>query len=159
MGTPAANSHDVVFAYGTALQAARDLNALAIEIHEKQTAWAGEAAKAVIGWEGGHRDFFNSNLITLGTDAAFIIGGLTLLADLFAAAWATARGEQDRINWARWVQAQKDDDWWGEDVVDFFYEEDMGEPPADPPRPTAEDGYQPTRQPIHPEYQHTPVYA
>lgn len=159
MGTPAANAQDVVFAYGLALQAARELHALAGVVNDKQTSWAVEASKAVVGWEGGHRDFFDANLITSGADATAIRNALRQLADLFAAAWATARGEQDRINWARWVQAQKDDDWWGEDVVDFFYEEDMGEPPADPPRPTAEDGYQPTRQPIHPEHQHTPVYA
>ena len=39
-------------------------------------------------------------------------GALRSLADLFAAKWAEARGEQNRINWARWVQAEKDDDNW-----------------------------------------------
>ena len=80
------------------------------------------------------------------------------MANLFATKWAEARGEQDRINFARWVQAEKDNDGWLENTVDFFYEEDHGEPPGNPPVPSAP-GYWPTRDPIHPEFENRSVPA
>lgn len=152
MGGPSPSSADVRFAFDLALEAARQLYTLSDVIEDRQIAWSTAAGKATDSWEGGHRDHFTGNLATAEADAGEIKGALRTLADRFASTWAQARGEQDRINWARWVQAQKDDDWWGEDVVDFFYEEDHGEPPPNPDPPTSPD-YLPTRQPIHPEYE------
>jgi hypothetical protein len=92
-------------------------------------------------------------MTTEGTDASTISGGLVTLANLFATKWAEARGEQDRINFARYVQHEKDDDGWGENAVEFFSgEDDYGEPPGNPPVPSAPD-YAETREPIHPEFE------
>lgn len=152
MGGPSPNSANVNFAFDLALETARDLHELASAVSTAQWNWGLQAAGATAAWEGGHRDTFDANLKTADADAGEIVEALISLAGLFASKWAEARGEQDRINWARWVQAQKDDDWWGEDVVDFFYEEDHGEPPPNPDTPAGPD-YLPTRDPIHPEYE------
>jgi hypothetical protein len=152
MEAPSASSADVRFAFDLALEAARQLHTLAGVVEDEQTAWSTAAGKATASWEGGHRDHFTDNLATAEADAGEIKRALRTLADRFASTWAQARGEQDRINWVRWEQAQRDDDWWGEDLVDFFYEEDHGEPPPNPATPTAPD-YLPTREPIHPEYE------
>ena len=75
------------------------------------------------------------------------------MANTFAAEWADARGEQDRINHARYVQHEKDNDSWAEDGVEWVVgEDDYGEPPANPSVPQPPD-YEPTREPIHPEFE------
>jgi hypothetical protein len=153
MGGYSASSTNVNFAYATALQAAHDLHKLAGVIFDKHDARAGEAVLAVDGWEGGHRDTFDTKMTTEGTDAETIRGALVTLAGKFASEWAAAWGEQDRINFARYVQKQKDDDSWVEDGAELVVgEDDYGEPPADPPVPQAP-GYAPTRAPIHPEHE------
>jgi hypothetical protein len=153
MGGYSANSANVNFAFDLALQAARDLHTLSGVVTSKHSARSTEAGKATDDWEGGHRDTFDSKMSTEGTDASTISSALVSLANLFASKWAEARGEQDRINFARYVQHEKDDDGWGENVVEFFSgEDDYGEPPANPPVPSAPD-YSPTRAPIHPEYE------
>jgi hypothetical protein len=153
MGGYSASSSNVNFAFDLALQAARDLHELSGVFTSKQQARSTEADKATDEWVGGHRDTFNSKMSTEGTDADTISGGLVRLANLFATKWAEARGEQDRINFARYVQHEKDDDGWGENTVEFFAgEDDYGEPPANPPTPEAP-GYAATREPIHPEFE------
>lgn len=155
-----ASSANVVFAYDLALSAARELDELARVVQDRHEAWVTEAGKVTPDWEGGHRDTFTHNLSTAGTDAATVSQALRSLADLFAHKWAEARGEQNRINWARWVQAEKDDDNWLENTWEWFAgENDYGEPPANPPAPSAENNYAETRlsgQPvvIHHEYEH-----
>jgi hypothetical protein len=153
MGGYSANSANVNFAFDLALQAARDLHTLSGVVTSKHGARSTEAGKATDDWEGGHRDTFDSKMTTEGTDASTISGALVTLANLFASKWAEARGEQDRINFARYVQHEKDDDGWGENVVEFFGgEDDYGEPPGNPPVPSAPD-YAATRSPIHPEFE------
>jgi hypothetical protein len=153
MGGYSANSANVNFAFELALETARDLYTLSGVVEEKHGAWATEAGKAQDGWLGGHRDTFDHNLSTAGTDAGNIKEGLRTLANLFASKWAEARGEQDRINWARWVQAEKDDDNYLEDGVEWIAgEDDYGEPPPNPDTPVSPD-YAPTRDPIHPEFE------
>lgn len=148
-----ASSANVNFAFDLALQAARDLHTLSGVVTSKQDARATEASQAVDSWEGGHRDTFDSKVSTSDADADTISSGLVTLANLFATKWAEARGEQDRINHARYVQNEKDNDSWGENAVEFFAgEDDYGAPPENPPVPTAPD-YAPTRDPIHPEFE------
>jgi hypothetical protein len=90
---------------------------------------------------------------TEGTDADTIRSALVTLANRFASEWAAARGEQDRINHARYVQHEKDNDSWGENAGEFFVgEDDYGGPPEDPRVPEAPD-YAVTREPIHPEFE------
>jgi hypothetical protein len=153
MGGYSANSANVNFAFDLALQAARDLHQLSGVITDKQQARASEAGKTTHPWEGGHRDTFNSKMATEGTDAETISSALVTLANLIASKWAEARGEQDRINFARYVQHEKDDDGWGENTVEFFSgEDDYGAPPENPPVPPSPD-YPVTRSPIHPEFE------
>jgi hypothetical protein len=163
MGGYSANAANVNFAFDLALETAADLYELAGVVDEKHSAWVTEANKGTGGpagsnaagvWNGGHRDTFDHNLATAGTDAGNISSGLRELADLFASKWAEARGEQDRINWARWVQSEKDDDNYAEDAVEWVAgEDDYGEPPPNPETPSAP-GYEATRDPIHPEFEH-----
>lgn len=162
MGGYSANAANVNFAFELALETASDLYQLAGAVDEKHSAWVTEANKATGGaaggtgpgvWNGGHRDTFDHNLSTAGTDAGNISQGLRDLANLFASKWAEARGEQDRINWARWVQSEKDDDGYAEDAVEWVAgEDDYGEPPPNPPTPEPP-YFSVTRDPIHPEFE------
>jgi len=159
MGGANPNQADIVFPYTLALSAARDLYKLAGDVESKAGSWATEAGKAVDGWAGGHRSTFDHNLTTANTDANSVKAALRSTANKIAEAWAQARGEQDRINFARWVQAQKDDDDWLENSWEWVAgEDDYGEPPGNPGTPQPPD-YAATRQPIHPEYEHGPVTA
>jgi hypothetical protein len=144
---------NVNFAFDEALQAARDLYELSGVVDAKQDARATAAVSGVEGWEGDHRTAFDTKLTTEGTDADTIRGALISLADLFASEWAAARGEQDRINHARYVKHEKDNDSWAEDGVEWVAgEDDYGAPPGDPAVPESPD-YAPTREPVHPEFE------
>ena len=155
MGGVSASSTNVNFAFATALSAARDLHALAGVLYTKHDARAGEATTAVDGWEGGHRTTFDTKMTTEGTDVESLRGALVTLAGKFASEWAAAWGEQDRINFARYVQAQKEEDSWVEDGTELVVgEDDYGAPPDDPPVPQAPD-YEVTRAPMHTEYENS----
>jgi type VI protein secretion system component VasF len=153
MGGYSANSQNVNFAFDLALQVARDLHTLSGAVSAKQDARATEATKAIDSWEGGHREAFNSKMTAEDTNAGTVSSALVTLANLFASKWAEARGEQDRINHARYVQHEKDDDSWVEDGYELVAgEDDYGAPPDNPSAPSPPD-YTPTRDPIHPEYE------
>jgi hypothetical protein len=153
MGGVTASSTNVNFAFDRALEAARDLYSLSGVVRSKHTARAEEAELAKDGWEGGKRTDFDTKLTTEGSDVDTIAGALVSLADLFASEWASARGEQDRINFARYVANERDNDGWGENLVEGFAgENDLGAPPDNPPVPAAPD-YAATREPIHAEYE------
>jgi hypothetical protein len=155
MGGYSANSNNVNFAFDTALLSARDLYTLAGVVDTKHDARATEATSAVDEWEGGHRHTFDEKLTTEGADASTIKDALIVLADKFASEWAAAWGEQDRINFARYVQHEKDDDSWVEDGAELVVgEDDYGEPPADPPVPEPPD-YPVTREPMHVEHENS----
>jgi hypothetical protein len=148
-----ASSTNVAFAFELALDAARDLHSLAGEVRSSQDDRTAASRRAVVDWRGPHRDHFDSLLSTEGADAATVADGLVTLANLFASTWAQARGEQDRINFARYVEHDKSQDSWLEDTGEFFAgETDYGSPPGDPPVPAAPD-YAATRAPIHPEFE------
>lgn len=153
MGGYSASSSNVNFAYDTALQAARDLYTLSGAVNTKHDSRATEGSLAVDGWEGGHRSTFDTKMTAEGTDAETVRSALVTLADTFASEWAAARGEQDRINHARYVQHEKDDDNWVEDGAELVVgEDDYGAPPDNPPVPDAPD-YAVTRDPVHPEFE------
>lgn len=154
MGGYSASSANVNFAYTEALQAARDLYSLSGIVKDKQDARATEATKAVDSWVGGHRTTFDGKMATEGTDADTVSSALVTLANRFARSWSEARGEQDRINHARYVQHEKDEDSWGENAGEWIVgEDDYGAPPQNPPVPQPPD-YDVTRDPIHPEFEH-----
>jgi hypothetical protein len=153
MGGVSASSSNVNFDFDGALEAARDLYSLSGVVRTKHGARADEGEGAKDGWEGGYRSDFDSKLSNEGTDVDTIAGALVSLANLFASEWANARGEQDRINFARYVQNERDNDGGWENAGEFFAgENDLGAPPDNPPVPDAPD-YAPTREPIHPEFE------
>jgi hypothetical protein len=153
MGGVSASSSNVNFDFDGALEAARDLYSLSGVVRTKHGTRADEAELAKDGWEGGYRSDFDSKLSNEGTDVDTIAGALVSLANLFASEWANARGEQDRINFARYVQNERDNDGGWENAGEFFAgENDLGAPPDNPAVPDAPD-YAPTREPIHPEFE------
>jgi hypothetical protein len=148
-----ANSANVRFAYGEALQAARDLWTLAGDLRAHQTRRATAATTARREWVGPKHDQFEEKMQREAGDTNAVAEGLHETARALARAWAEARGQQDRINHARWVDKEIDDDNFAEDFVEFFAgENDYGPPPGnpDPPRPPS---FLPTRSAIHPEYE------
>jgi hypothetical protein len=148
-----ASSANVRFAYETALAAARDLWALAGQVREHQSHRATAAQTARRVWVGPKHDQFEDKMRREGTDTTAVAEGLESTAKAIAGSWAAARGQQDRINFARWVDKQIDDDGWLENVGEWFAgEDDYGPPPENPdaPRPPS---FEPTRSPIHPEFE------
>ena len=106
-------------------------------------------------WKGPHRDVFDSKVTTYGSSAASVAAALEALAEGIAAAWAAARGQQNRINKARWVEHEKQNEGvrgWG--IVEAFAGEvDYGPPPDNPSVP-ASPGFPETGDPVrlHPEW-------
>jgi len=151
-GTQTASSANVNFKFDLALEAARDLHSLSRRVTSAQQGRADAARQARPDWEGPKRDSFDTKVTNEATSATNVSEGLVTLANSFASKWAQARGEQDRINFARYVDSEINDDSWGENVVEHFSgEDDYGEPPGDPPVPSAP-GYAATRSPMHPEF-------
>ena len=136
-GNQKASDANVVFAYELALDAARDLYALAGQVREHQSQRAALKPAAEQDWQGPKHDDFVTRMSTEATDADNVADGLVEMANQLATNWASARGQQDRINFARYVDHETSSDSWGEDVVEFFAgEDDYGPPPDDPPTPT-----------------------
>lgn len=153
MGGVTASTTNVNFAFDQALQAARDLYSLSGVVTSKHDARVTEGGLCVDGWEGGKRTDFDGKMSTEDTDVDTISGALVTLASRFASEWADARGEQDRINFARYVENERDNDGWLENGAEFFAgENDLGSPPENPPVPVSPD-YEPTREPMHAEYE------
>ena len=148
-----ASDTNVDFAFGLALEAAADLWALAGEVRAKQGDRIDASDRCVVDWRGPHRDRYDRFLRTEQADAETVAAGLEDLARALAEAWSRARGEQDRINHARYVEQEKSEDSWVENTGEFFVgEDDYGAPPEDPPVPDPPD-FAPTRQPIYPEFE------
>lgn len=152
-GNTTASSANVDFNFDLALEAARDLHALSRKVSSHQIDRAAAARLARPDWEGQKRVSFDDKITNEGASASEVRGGLVTLANSFAAQWAQARGEQDRINFARYVDEETSNDSWGENAVEFVAgEDDYGEPPANPPVPGAPD-YAATREPQYAEFE------
>lgn len=153
-----ANQANVDFPFAQALTAARQLHDLAGVIDSKQEGRATEATNAEKDWTGPKHDHFRDVMGTENTDAATIVTELKTLSTKFCEQWAEARGEQDRINWARWVDSEISDDGYGENLVEGFTgEDDYGDPPGNPCAPSVDNDFAPTRDPIHPEFENRNV--
>lgn len=148
-GNETASDSNVPFAFDLALQAARDLYALSGKVTAHQGSRGTAAGTARTDWIGPKRDTFDEKVAAEDASADAISGSLVSLANDFASQWAMARGEQDRINFARYVDHEISSDGWGENLVETFTgEDDYGPPPEDPPIPEGPD-YEPTRSPLH----------
>jgi hypothetical protein len=153
-GEAAASDANVVFPFDLALPAARDLWELAQAVRSSNTALV-TAQGTVASWKGPHRDAFDSKVTSYGSSASSVASALEALAKGIAAAWAAARGQQNRINRARYVEHEKQNEGargWG--IVEFFAGEvDYGPPPDNPPVP-GEPNFPATGDPVrmHPEF-------
>jgi hypothetical protein len=148
-----ASEADVVFAYDLALAAARDLWVLADQVRSHMAGWSGPIQTAQAEWTGPKRDQFDGHVTVLRTDTASVAAGLEETARALARNWAAARGEQDRINKARYVDAELDDDNILEDMWEWFAgENDFGPPPENPPVP-GPPAFAVTRAPLYPDYE------
>lgn len=151
-GGASAGSADLRFAYDAALQAARELWRLAEDFEEGSATVSAARADAVADFLGPmrvqfdeHNDTNRSRLSTLGCQ-------LRGLGGQVAADWAAARGEQDRINFARYVAHQKANEGFLDDVKAWFVgDKDYGSPPSNPPVPQGP-GYAPTRGPMYADF-------
>ena len=104
-------------------------------------------------WKGPHRDAFDSKVTTYGSSSSSVASALEALASGIAAAWAAARGQQNRINKARYVEHEKQNEGargWG--VVEFFAGEVDYGPPPDNPSVRASPGFRATGERLYPEY-------
>jgi hypothetical protein len=153
-GNETASDANVVFAYDLALDAARDLYALAGQVREHQSQRAGLKPAAEHDWQGPKHDDFVTRMAHEGTDATNVADGLVDMANELAGNWAKARGQQDRINFARYVDHETSSDGFLENVGEFFTgEDDYGSPPENPPVPSPPQ-FAVTRAPQHAEYEH-----
>jgi hypothetical protein len=143
----------VKFDFELALQVAKELHDLADEIHAKHQDRADLAPECEKQWTGPEHDKFVSKRGVEDTDAGTMRTELIDLANKFAIAWKDARGEQDRINFARYVQHEEESEGYGDAVGDFFVEDTYGDPPKDPDPPEGPD-YRPTREPQYAEFEH-----
>lgn len=151
-GSASASSPNLRFAYDAALAAARELWSLAEDFAQANATMTAAHADAVVDFLGPMRTVFDdrgSYDRAAGTNAA---GNLRALAQGIASDWAQARGQQDRINKARWVEHQRADDNFLEKGWQWFAgETDYGPPPANPATPAAP-AFAPTREPQYPEF-------
>jgi hypothetical protein len=77
---------------------------------------------------------------------------LRAFAEQIAFAWACARGQQDRINFARYCEDESTNDGWGENAVESVAgEDDYGPPPENPACPSAP-GFAATREAQYPAF-------
>ncbi|MGH8905639.1 MAG: WXG100 family type VII secretion target [Egibacteraceae bacterium] len=140
---------DVRFNFGLALDVARTCHGLARYLTDKQAAREGVARTAQLDWTGPHADTFEQRMGASRAGAERLSAALRTLAEGFASSWAKARGEQDRVNFARYVERERANRNLIEEFGDFLFgEPDFGDPPSDPPVPAAPD-FAPTRAPLY----------
>lgn len=149
-----ASDANVVFPMDLALPACRDLWSMADAIVEARGQLNTSVGAAVRDWLGPERDTFDTKVDHHRTESSNTADSLRLLARDIAHAWAGARGQQDRINFARYVEHEIADDGGLENFAEHFTgEDDYGPPPENPADPAAP-GFAATREPIHPEFEH-----
>jgi hypothetical protein len=152
-GNEQASDANVAFAYDLALAAARDLWSLAGQLRSHEGERASAAVIARADWQGPKHDQFEQDIGQEGRDVTAVAAGLEDTARSLAENWARARGEQDRINKARYVDHELDDDNFLEDAWEWVAgEDDYGPPPGNPPTP-GPPAFEPTRAPMYPEYE------
>jgi hypothetical protein len=157
-GNDDANAENVPFSYALALEAARDLYALAGHVRARGADRQAHAHAATADWAGPRREMFDQMVLQERHDTAAIAEGLVATADGIARSWARARGRQDRLNQARWVRHELDRDGWLANPREWTWfgkQDDYGPPPEDPPVPRAP-RYEPTRAPMYPEFEVRP---
>lgn len=152
-GIAAASDANLNYPFDQALAAAKALEELVGELNSSKTRRATQESHAKVDWLGPSKSDFRALVSAANDKSDSASGTLTSLAEAIAKQWAQARGQQDRINHARWALEQKDNEsgirhsgfgnW-------LLGEADYGPPPENPPVPSSP--FRPTRDPIHLSY-------
>lgn len=153
-GEAAASDVDVAFPLDSALAAARAAWRLADAVSESRSTMntLDSTHLTDADFKGPHRDVSDGKVSAYRTSSLNMAGGLRTFAGQIAQGWAAARGQQDRINFARYVEHEIQDDAWYEDAAEWVVgEDDYGAPPENPDVPTAPN-YAATRDPMYTEY-------
>jgi hypothetical protein len=162
-----ASSANVRFDFEGALAAARDLHALADSIRAAQVERVRAADTARAGWVGPKRLELDLKMDAETDSSRLLADSIAELASRLATAWAAQRGNQDRINQARWQDHEEANKHNGElNVIEYTHKlgdsiaavfghgTDYPPPPDDPPVPVPP-RFEPTRGPVHPEFEHS----
>ena len=151
-GEGAASDANVVFPFDLALPAARDIWDMADAVAASSSDITSER-DADNFWKGPHRDTSDGKVTTYQGSASSVEAALRALATGIANAWAAARGQQNRINKARYVEHEVQDDSGLENFGEFFVgEDDYGPPPDNPHTPEPPSFAEPANARMYPEF-------
>lgn len=139
-GEAAANDTNVAFPISSALAAARAAYRLADAVSESRTTMntLNTNHLADDDFKGPHADVSDTKVSAYRTSATNMAAGLRAFAGQIAQGWAAARGQQDRINFARYCEDESTNDGWAENAWEGVAgEDDYGAPPENPDVPSA----------------------
>lgn len=154
-GEAAASDTNVAFPIESALPAARAAYRLADAVSASRstvdTLNATHLSDA--DFKGPHADVSDDKISAYRTSAGNMTSGLRTFAGQIAEGWAYARGQQDRINFARYVENETSNDGWAENAGETvgIGSDDHGAPPENPGVPSAP-GFGETREPQYPDF-------
>ena len=153
-GEAGANDVDVAFPISSALGAAAAAYRLADAVAASRTSTNTLDSTHLTDndFKGPHADVSDGKVEAYRTSAGNMASGLRTFATQIAQGWAAARGQQDRINFARYCEDESSNDGWGENAVEFVAgEDDYGPPPENPAVPSAP-SFGATREPQYPSF-------
>lgn len=141
---------DIPFPFDLAGPAAAGLWSLAQDVEAAKQALLTAQETASTDWLGPHKRTFDTKCSSFVTSADNVKAALEGLATGLAAAWAAARGQQDRICQARaFAYRESQESGWNKFGDSLFGDEEANQPGnPDTPGP---DGFGPTRDPMHDE--------
>jgi hypothetical protein len=151
-GEGAADDANVPFPYELSKSGAAAIWRLADAVGAARSSMIDGHGAATVDWEGPEKADFDAKVSSFVESCNSCEAALRHLADGIGAAWAAARGQQDRINTARWFQHEEQNQSILEDIGDFFSQDKAPDPPRNPSAATAPD-FSPTREPVHPEFE------
>lgn len=153
-GEAAANDTNVAFPLSSALGAARAAYRLADAVSESRTTMntLNSTHLGDTDFKGPHADVTDDKISAYRTSAVNMASALRTLASQIAQGWAAARGQQDRINFARYCEDESANDGWAENAWESFAgEDDYGPPPENPDVPSAPH-FSATREPMYSQF-------
>jgi hypothetical protein len=149
-GEASPSDADIPFPFGLAAPAAAGLWNLAKDVEAAKQALLTAQETASVDWTGPHWRTFNDKCSAFVTSANNVKAALEDLATGLAAAWAAARGQQDRICQARaFAHRESQESGLNKFGDSLFGDEEANEP--DNPGTPGPDGFGPTRDPMHDE--------
>lgn len=125
------------FDYDGALHAARELWQLADEMQAAAGSLYSARTAAVADFSGPMRTEFDDQNTGNRSRLRELAGSARALSEQLGRDWASARGQQDRINYQRYVEEQQAEHAWYQNVWHFVAgEPDYGTAPDNPPAST-----------------------